>query len=307
MGVRRTLPRLAEAKRTWNRARRRAFWSKLQASLEGKDTALLDFNEVSRRLSLRNTRYRGVQSIPLDQIVGSMGRYRDFTRTFLPIRTNLRERWQGVAALGLESGWQRLPPIEVYKAERWYFVKDGNHRCSVARQLGMTFIDANVWEFTDALPPHVPEDDIETLLLRAEAEEFRRQTGLDDLRPGHDVRLTQPGGYTDMLRQIARYQDVLTKIDETVVPYEEAVAAWYDMLYESSVQLIRDEGVLELFPDRTAADFFAWMMQNREALARRYRGRFQVHHALREFQSQHPRTLLARIRFVIRALLQFRS
>jgi hypothetical protein len=262
-----------EAQQEWNRARRAAFWARLQARWAGKEAALLNFNEVSRCLKLHNTVYRGAQSIPLDMIVGSMGRYNDFTRTFLPAQNSLGVRWRGVAEATLDPNQSGLPPIEAYQVGKWYFVKDGNHRCSVARQLGMTAVEAYVWEYTDALPSDCcSEDDIETLLLAAERQAFLEQTQLDSLRPGHEIRVCEPGGYTDMLDQVVRYQSVLGQIDEVETPYAEAVTAWYDMIYEPSVQLIKEAGILESFPNRTATDFFVWIMQNRSRLQARYGG-----------------------------------
>lgn len=289
----------AEARRNWQQARTAALWAKLNAALDDKRDLLLDFNEVSRWLGLRNTRYRGVQSIPLDQIVGSMGRYRDFTRTFLPLHRNLRPRWESLAAFNLATGGQGLPPIEVFKVGPWYFVKDGNHRCSVARQFGMTDIDAIVWEFTDCIPDTSPDEGIEGLLLHAEEKEFRQTTRLDETRPDHGIQLTQLGGYTDILTHIQRYRDILSKIDGAAFSPEDAAAAWYDMLYESVVQLIREQGVLSRFPDRTAADFFVWLMRNREEIAQTHSGPAQVHGAARAFRQQYSYTLFKRLRLML--------
>ncbi len=282
---------LAEVRKNWQKAR---------------SAALLDFNEVSRRLHLRNTRYRGVQSVPLDQIVGSMGRYRDFTRTFLPLHKNLRPRWESLAVYNLSTGGQGLPPIEVFKAGHWYFVKDGNHRCSVARQFGISDIDAIVWEFTDVLPDTSPDEGIEGLLLRAEEQEFLATTGLDESRPDHCICLTQLGGYTDILSHIEGYREALARIDEADFSTQEAAAAWYDMLYESIVQLIREEDVLARFPHRTEADFFVWLMQHREEIEQTYSGPAQVHGAALAFRHQNSLSLFRRLRLMLQVFLASR-
>jgi hypothetical protein len=277
-----------EAERKWDRARRRAFWARLRAHLGSKPTALLDFNDVAQRLRLRNTRYRGVEMIPLDHIVGSMGRYHDFTGTFLPTREEMGERWRRVAAISLDPN-KSLPPIEVYKVGAWYFVRDGHHRVSVAQQMGVRLIEAAVWEYSDLNPSST--EGIETLLVEAEERQFMEQTRLHELRPGHDIRLTSPGGYDEMLCQIDYHQHALQKIDETEISYEEAVTAWYDMLYESTVQLIKQSGVLELFPNRTAADFFVWTMQHNQELTERYSRPAFIGDAIKDFRTQNVRTL----------------
>src|SRR5688572_7792359 len=137
-----------QAQQKWNQARRKAFLSELRANLEGKKLNLVDFNDISQRLRLKNAIYRGVQNIPLDKIIGSVGRYQDFTSTFLPVNDRMSERWQRIARITMDPE-RHLPPIEALKVGDWYFVRDGNHRVSVARQIGGTYIDAEVWEYAD--------------------------------------------------------------------------------------------------------------------------------------------------------------
>jgi hypothetical protein len=260
-------PYAQAAEDQWVQAHRRAFWSRLLDNVKGDDNHLIDFNTVAQRLNLKNTVYRGVQLIPLDHIVGSVGRYADFTRAFLPVTEAMSHRWQAVAKLQLSPVGAGLPPIEVYKVADWYFVKDGNHRVSVRRQLGEVDIDAHVWEYTDALPDVSPDTDIDTFLIDAERMDFFAHTRLDNLRPDHSINLSTPGAYTEMLYQIAHYQDALSQIDGETMAYNDAVTAWYDMIYEPSVQMIEQDGVLAQFPNRSVADLFIWVMRHHAELA----------------------------------------
>src|SRR5215212_117145 len=104
-----------EAERKWNEARRQVLWNRLLDTVRTDTTGLLDFNEVAQRLHLKNTVYRGAQIVPLDRIVGSVGRYHDFNRTFLPINDSMEELWRRVASLQLDPHGAGLPPIELYK------------------------------------------------------------------------------------------------------------------------------------------------------------------------------------------------
>ena len=130
------------------------------ARISGKSNQLLSYEEVAEKLKLHARTDRGVQHIPLDAIVGSVGRDTDFTRAFLPRRAVDQQRWANVKA-AMEDG-AGLPPIEVYKVGEVYFVMDGNHRVSIARQEGSTSIEAHVIEVRTNVPltPDVQPDDL---------------------------------------------------------------------------------------------------------------------------------------------------
>ena len=123
-------------------ARQRASVQEILARLTGKNNQLLSYDEVADKLKLRARTERGTRHIPLDAIVGSVGRYTDFTRTFLPRRANDQDRWARVQAV-MEEG-AGLPPIAVYQVGEVYFVIDGNHRVSIARQNGSKTIEARL-------------------------------------------------------------------------------------------------------------------------------------------------------------------
>src|SRR5687767_2862322 len=133
-----------EAQKHWERARQAVVFERFTGLLPSRTADLLSFEEVRDRLRLVQKTYRGLHEIPLDNIIGSVGRYRDFTRTFLPRNADLQERWQRVNAVAATQG---VPPIEAYQVGEVYFVLDGNHRVSVARQNGAKTIEAHVWEF----------------------------------------------------------------------------------------------------------------------------------------------------------------
>jgi hypothetical protein len=284
----------SQAREEWDQARRKALWATLQAHFRGKRLSLLNFNEVSQCYQLTQASYRGVQTIPLEKIVGSVGRYQDFIQTFLPVTTALEERWQNIASLCLDPSKGGVPPIEVYQVGDLFFVKDGNHRVSVASQLGRVDIEAHVWEYPEEVVGLTPDTDIDTALLEAEQHVFLAQTRLDELRPGHSIRLTAPGGYDIMLGQIIYYQYALSQIDGEEISYEEAVTAWYDMLYETTIQLIEEADIPVLFSDRTVADFFIWVIKYHRELEERYGQPVLIKDAASEIERQHPPNLLRR-------------
>ncbi|MCL4295203.1 MAG: hypothetical protein KJ077_05725 [Anaerolineae bacterium] len=274
------------AHREWNQARRKALWLQLRSSLSSKKIELIDFGQLSQRFDLGNAAYQGVQKIRVAKIMGSVGRYHDFVQAFLPTTENMRHRWEKIATLYLDPSSRGLPPIEVYQVGDSYFVSDGNHRVSVARQLGLKELEAHVWEYPQPVAGLAPGVDIDSLLIEAERREFLEKTHLDELRPGHNIRLTAPGGYPDMLNQMVHYQQVLSLIDETEVSYEQAVTAWYDMIYKSTVLLIENAGVLNIFPRRTAADFFIWARQHHRELEEQYGQAVLMADAVKDIRKQ---------------------
>jgi hypothetical protein len=250
----------------FNRARRQAIVQVLLAKLRGETVDLLPFNDVRQKLRLISRAYRGVQDVPLDRIVGSLDRYQDFTRTFLPRRKHVRKRWAMVDHLTTGIG---LAPVELYKVGDCYFVSDGHHRISVARRNDTPTIEAHVYEYQTRVPLE-PETTIDGLLLKQEYLEFLEHTGLDKSRPEQRIEFTTHGGYRDLECQIALYQAALSKIDERPFSYEEAATYWYDMIYTSVIQIIQQRGVLEHFADRTEADLFVWTVRHHQELSEEY-------------------------------------
>jgi len=245
-------------------ARQRAAVQEILARFTGKSAQLLSYEDVAEKLKLHARTDRGVQHIPLDAIVGSVGRNTEFTRTFLPRRAGDQQRWANVKAAFMENG-AGLPPIEVYKVGEVYFVVDGNHRVSIAKQEKFTTIEARVIEFkTDIkLTSDVQPDD---LIIKAEYAEFLDTTRIMDLRPNVDLSMTVFGQYEKLIEQICVQECLLERERKSGIPFQDAVEAWYDTNYIPLAEAIRDRGLLHLFPGRTITDLYIWIAENRAAL-----------------------------------------
>ena len=247
----------------FHRARRRAAVESLLARLSGQSLDLLSFNEVVDKLGISGQSALGVRQIPLAAIVGSVGRYQDFTRTFLPRMAADEDRWIRVGAAA--SCVTDLPPIDVYKIGDAYFVLDGNHRVSLARLQNLGFIDANVIEVRTRAP--LPFDvNADSLIIAAEQGAFLEYTRLDRLRPGVDVSVSVPGQYRHLESHIEAYRFALEEGEGRDMPFEQAVAGWHDDIYLPLVEAIREQGILRYFPNRTETDFFIWLSRHRAEL-----------------------------------------
>jgi hypothetical protein len=243
----------------FRRARLRSFLHTLRAALSRQPAQLLAFDEVREKLHLGGPVFRGVQAVPIERIVGSVDRYRDFDRLFLPTQSHTADRWRKISRARYED--VSLPPVQLFKVGEVYFVVDGNHRVSVARESGQEYIDAEVREVVSRVPvtPDIQGDDLECL---GERVEFLERTQLDRLHPEADIKPTIVGGYDRLIEHIAVH-GYFMGIDQGRPPSEgEAVTDWYDTLYRPVVEVVEQSGVLEEFPGRTATDLYLWIMDH---------------------------------------------
>ena len=132
------------AQNDFEHARRKALWRDLFSRLTGKQNKLLSLKDIPRGLQVEGAHYLGFRSVPLDKIAGSEGRSHDFDKGFYPRQAATKERWMRVDMAHYEDVY--LPPVELLKVGETYFVRDGNHRVSVARMWGQHYVDAFVTE-----------------------------------------------------------------------------------------------------------------------------------------------------------------
>jgi nucleotide-binding universal stress UspA family protein len=242
----------------FNDARLKGSLQEALARLTGKSNELLSYDEVAQKLKLRARSDRGIREIPVDAIVGSVGRYTEFTRTFLPRRLEDQDRWARVKAVMIETG---LEPIEVYKVGEVYFVLDGNHRVSIARQEGFEFIEAHVIEVNTNIPitPDLQPDD---LITKAEYVDFLEKTEIKKMFPTADLSVTIPGQYEKLLEHIEVHRHFMGLELQHYIPYPEAVKHWYETVYTPFIEPIRERGLLRWFPDRTETDLYLWVSEH---------------------------------------------
>jgi hypothetical protein len=53
---------------------------------------VLSFDEASSALTRWSQAYRGIRTVEVEKIVGSVGRCRDFDASFLPVKVNMSQR-----------------------------------------------------------------------------------------------------------------------------------------------------------------------------------------------------------------------
>jgi nucleotide-binding universal stress UspA family protein len=276
----------------FRRARRQAALEQILARLTGRSDQLLSYDEVRRKVGARSRIEKGLQEIPLDSIVGSVGRYADFTRSFLPRSDSMQERWARVKSVATDmTGWD---PIEVYQLRDAYFVIDGNHRVSVARQMEMETIPAYVTEVQTSVPL-TPDVEPDQLIIKARQTEFMKLTGLERTRPEADLTVTEPGAYHALEEHVQVHRYYMGLEHQRDVSIEEAAAHWYDVVYEPVAAIIREKGLLQDFPRRTETDLYLWLADHRAELEAALEWEVATDEAADDLAGRAPRRVLTRL------------
>ncbi len=249
----------------YQRARRNASFQELLARLTGNldNASLLSYEDIRRRLQAVEKSPEHLADIPLDSIVGSVGRYDDFTKRFLPKKSIDQTRWARVMAAA--QGLSGLPAIDVYQIGDVYFVRDGNHRVSVARQMGASSIQAQITNVKTkvSLPLDVTPDE---LIIKEELVKFLDLTQLDYTVPGADLTATSPGAYPTLLEHISVHRYFMGIDQQRDIPLTEASEHWYRKIYQPVMDIIRQRDLLADFPNRTGADLYLWASDHRASL-----------------------------------------
>ena len=292
------------SRESFNAALRRGFMQDVLADLSGRSDNLLSFSEVQQHLRLSEPiEDVTLEEIPLAKIVGSVGRYRDFNRAFLPRAQIDPQRWIRVDSMRRRA---ELPPIDVFQIGEVYFVRDGNHRVSVARARKDKTIRARVVEIPTrvSLGPDTSPDD---LILKSGYAEFLENTSLDRSCPEQRIELTRPGGYRSLQQHVEIHQFYVGLRSRDYPTLSEAAADWYQNVYMPVVERIRASGTLKHFPHRTEADLYLWIAENRARLQMRYGGKQKARDAVDDFALEHQRpTLRSRLRDLVRRLFPWR-
>ena len=257
----------ADAENDFLRARRRQVLSQLAAWLrrEPDDVSeILPFEEVVAALGRTGERRLGLQVIPLDSIVGSVDRTRDFDRWFRPKSGRTRERWERLARA--QRRGEQIPPIDVYRVGELHFVRDGHHRVSVAHALRLRVIDAFVTEITTKI-------DATGIARRGDliSKDLRR-VFLDRVPlPGPalaTILVTSPWSYAELSEEVEAWGFRLMQHETRYLDRETVARRWYSEEFRPVVRMLAQA---DLIGDRTDAEAYLQLACQRYRLMRTHR------------------------------------
>ncbi|HEV8557356.1 MAG TPA: chromosome partitioning protein ParB [Actinophytocola sp.] len=275
---------VADAQNDFARARRAQVLSRLAAWLRhGPDDVdvMLPFDEVVSALGRAGERRIGVQTIPVDSIVGSVDRGKEFDRRFRPTSGRVRERWQRLA-LAHRRG-EAIPPIEVYRVGDMHFVYDGHHRVSVARALNLAVIDA----YVSVVHTRLSAAGIchrRDLLIKDYRRIFLERVPLaGEARAA--VMLTDPWDYAELAESIEAWGFRLMQQERAFLDRATVAQRWYDEEFLPVVRMTREADMLDTATD---AEAYMWVACERYRLIRTHRWDDEVIAALRNGERGQP-------------------
>jgi hypothetical protein len=188
---------------------------------------------------------RGTLMVPLEKIVGSVGRYHDFDNQFNTNTHNVDERLKAILK-AMRIG-KNLPPISLYQIKEDFFILDGHHRFRAARNLGWSHIQSRIVEL-------LPSKNTLENRLYIEKTDFRDKAGLTD-----SIDLTEPGQIHHLEWQINEHRKFLAGQRQQEISFEQVTADWYQTIYQPLATLISNSGLVKSFPGRTVDDLFLYI------------------------------------------------
>jgi hypothetical protein len=200
---------------------------------------ILPLEEVVEALGRRGERHLGLQTIPLDSIVGTVDRVGDFDRRFRPTSRRVRPRWQRLAEA--QRRGQSLPPIRVFRIGDMHFVEDGHHRVSVARMLGHKDIDAYVTEILTEVDPSGLR--LSDLPLKSHQRVFFERVPLPPSERSR-IQLSDPWEYGELAEAVEAWGFRVMQARREFMTRQEVAEAWMRQDYEPIVAAIREAGLI---------------------------------------------------------------
>ena len=280
----------------FNKAHSKALFNEIQHFLNPEEASLISFAEIKSILKPKDEIYVGLKTIPIDKIVGSEGRYKDFDNRFFPKSGFLRERWKHVDAAQYES--IVLPPIKAYELGGLYFVRDGNHRVSVAKARGIEFIDAEIVSLQSEIklkPAYTLKSMIKEI-ISYEKRVFYTETNFGDITDFWSLDFTSTGQYDIIYNHILTHKAYIEKKQSSDMTMTDAIMSWFEDVYLPIIKAIDDRRVMRYFRQHTKSDLYVWIMRYWEELRENFGEDVQLDEAVQSFTRSKRIGFTARIK-----------
>lgn len=285
----------AQSEEDFNKAHTKAFINEIQHLLSPEEASLISLNDVKQLIKANAETYIGMKTIPIEKIIGSEGRYKDFDNRFFPKSTHLKNRWQHVDEAAIND--VTLPPIKVYELAGVYFVRDGNHRVSVAKARGTEFIDAEVVSLQSEIKLKKADSlkEIVRQIINYEKRVFYSETGFGDITDYWCLDFSSTGRYDVIYNHILTHKYYMNQNRTTEVTMEEAIKSWFFNVYFPLASIIREKYILRDFPGRTLGDLYVWTVRYWDDLKKKFGDSIPMDEAVIDFTKRYRIPLHKRI------------
>ncbi|MCR5724151.1 MAG: transcriptional regulator [Treponema sp.] len=276
----------------FSKAHNRALFNEVQHFLNPDEAMLISFSDIKKLLKPQGEVYKGMQVVPVDRIIGSEGRYRDFDNRFFPKNLHLKARWEHIDMAHIQD--IPLPPITLYELGGVYFVRDGNHRVSVAKTKGIEYIDAEVVSLQSEIKLH-PGDSFEKMtrqVIEYEKRVFYAETNFGDITDFWRLDFSVPGQYDVIYNHILTHKYYLNMNQEEEISLTDAIMSWFTTVYIPVIQIIESHNIMRSFRGRTKSDMYVWIIKYWDELKQKFGDGFSLDETATVFKRKYVRSPL---------------
>ncbi len=252
------------------KARNRALLNEVQHFLDPEEATLISFSDIKKLLRPEGEVYKGMQIVPIKLIIGSEGRYQDFDNRFFPKSLHLKNRWEHIDMAHLND--IDLPPVSLYELGGVYFVRDGNHRVSVAKARGVEFIDAEVVSLQSEIKLH-PGDSFRKMtkqVIDYEKRVFYGETGFGDVTDFWCLDFSTPGQYDVIYNHILTHKYFINMNQTEEIGMDKAIMSWFMTVYLPVIKVIDEHKIMKSFKQRTRSDLYVWLIKYWDELKQKF-------------------------------------
>lgn len=254
----------------FSKARNKALFNEVQHFMNPDEATLISFSDIKKLLKPKDEIYKGMQVVPVKLIVGSEGRYRDFDNRFFPKSVHLKTRWEHIDMAHIQD--INLPPISLYELGGVYFVRDGNHRVSVAKTRGVEYIDAEVVSLQSEIKLR-PGDSLERMtrqVITYEKRTFYSETSFGDITDYWCLDFSVPGQYDVIYNHILTHKYYINMKKTEEISMENAITSWFTTVYMPIISVIDRQRMMRGFPHRTKSDMYVWLIKYWDELKHKF-------------------------------------
>lgn len=287
----------------FSKAHNKALVHELQHLFNPEEASLISFSDIKKLLKPKNESYVGVKTVPIASIVGSEDRYKDFDSHFFPKNLHLRSRWESI-----DEAHQKdiiLPPISLYEVGGLYFVRDGNHRVSVAKSQGIEFIDAEVVSLKTEikLHPGFSYKKLKKQVINYEKRVFYSETNFGDITDYWCLDFSATGQYDVIYNHILTHKYYINQNQTEEISITDAIQSWFETVYLPVIKHILNRKILRRFPGRTASDLYVWFIKYWDEIKTKFGESYTMDESLTDFTEKYGTRFFRRLKNALKKTL----